>query len=46
MILKRIRYIIRDTCLIISYVAGAVAATGIAKAVWLIIWALAERSNK
>lgn len=44
--LKRIRYIIRDICLIVSYVAGAVAAMGVAKAVWLIIWSLTEKMDK
>jgi len=46
MILKRIRYIVRDLSLIVSYVAGAIACAGIAKAVWLIIWSLTEKANK
>jgi hypothetical protein len=35
--LRTLRYIIRDLCWMVAYVAGAVSTVGVAKAVWMII---------
>lgn len=41
--LRTARYAVRDLCLIASYVSGAIACAGIAKAVWMLIHVVASK---
>jgi len=45
-LLRTARYAVRDLALIASYVSGAIAAAGVARAVWLIIWKITEQAGK